>query len=133
MLSRQSRAIRCHRLGPRYRHDEICEGKKRILISPDPVRHSNVCVLSQNPTYIQYVFKYIKYIYMPEPGCPHLHVPQTFTFNMRPKSRVVVGTVRVWSLSGITFLWLASWAIAYRAFPTIAGDSVPQARTSLAA
>ena len=32
---------------------------------------------------------------MPEPGCPHLHVPQTFTFNMRPKSRVVVGTVRV--------------------------------------
>ena len=77
---------------------------------------------------IHYMFKY-----MPQPGCPHLHVPQTFTFNTRPKSRVVVGTVRVWSLSRLTFLWLASWANAYRAFPTIAGDSVPQARTSVTA
>ena len=65
-------------------------------------------------------------------GMVHIKEPQTFTFNMRPKSRVVVGTVRVWSLSGLT-LWLASWANAYRAFPTIAGDSVPQARTSVAA
>ena len=67
--------------------------------------------------------------------CSHtsIHTYITFTFNMRPKSRVVVGTVRVWSLSGLTFLWLASWANAYRAFPTIAGDSVPQARTSVTA
>ena len=70
---------------------------------------------------------------MPEPGCAHLHVPQTFTFNMRPKSRVVVGTVRVWSISRQPFLWLASWANVYRAFPTIASDSMPQARTSVTA
>ena len=36
--------------------------QKRILISPEPVRHLNMCVLSQTPTYIQYIFKYIKYI-----------------------------------------------------------------------
>ena len=29
---------------------------KRILISPEPVRHLNMCVLSQNPTYIQDIF-----------------------------------------------------------------------------
>ena len=33
-----------------------------ILISPEPVRHLNMCVLSQNSTYIQDIFKYIKYI-----------------------------------------------------------------------
>ena len=38
--------------------------QKRILISPEPVRHLNMCVLSQNSTYIQYIFKYIKYICM---------------------------------------------------------------------
>ena len=32
--------------------------EKRILISPEPVRHLNMCVLSQNTTYIQYIFKY---------------------------------------------------------------------------
>ena len=80
-----------------------------------------------------HAYIYTQNTYMPEPGCPHLHVPQTFTFNVRPKSRVVVGTVRVWSLSRLTFLWLASWANGYRAFPTIAGDSVPQARTSVTA
>ena len=36
--------------------------QKRILISPEPVRHLNMCLLSQNTTYIQYIFKYIKYI-----------------------------------------------------------------------
>ena len=70
---------------------------------------------------------------MPEPGCPHLHVPQTFPFNMRPKNLVVVKTVRVWSLSRLTFLWLATWANGYRAFPTIAGNSVSQVRTSVTA
>ena len=70
---------------------------------------------------------------MPQPGCPHLHAPQTFTFKMRPKSRMVVGTVHVWSLSRQTLFWLESWANACRAFPTIAGESVPQARTSVTA
>ena len=36
---------------------------KRILISPEPVHRLTMCVLSQNPTYIQYIFKYIKYIH----------------------------------------------------------------------
>ena len=31
---------------------------KKDLISPEPVRHLNMCVLSQNRTYIQYIFKY---------------------------------------------------------------------------
>ena len=31
---------------------------KRILISPESVRHLNMCVLNRNPTYIQYIFKY---------------------------------------------------------------------------
>ena len=34
-----------------------------ILISPELVRHLNMCVLSKNPTYIQDIFKYIKYIH----------------------------------------------------------------------
>ena len=54
---------------------------------------------------------------MPEQGCPHLRVPQTFTFNMRPKSRVVVRNVRVWSLSGLTFLMVSELSECIPCFP----------------
>ena len=39
------------------------------LISPEPVRHLNMCVLSQNPTYIQYIFKYKIHTYI----LTHIH------------------------------------------------------------
>ena len=58
---------------------------------------------------------------MSEPGCPHLHVPQTFTFNMRPKSRVVVGTVRVWSLSRLTLFMVSELGSYILCFPDIRG------------
>ena len=45
-----------------YTYIDRYKDKIRILISPEPVRHLNMCVLSQNPTYIQYIFKCIKYI-----------------------------------------------------------------------
>ena len=63
VLSRQSRAIRCHRLGLGNGMRKFVK-EKRILISPEPVCHLNMCVLSQNPTYIQYIFKYITYIHI---------------------------------------------------------------------
>ena len=47
--------------------------QKRILISHEPVRHLNMCVLSQNTTYIQYIFKYKIHTYV------HLMVFVLFT------------------------------------------------------
>ena len=47
----------------------------------------------------------------------HLHVSQTFTFNTRPKSRVVVGTVRVWSLSGLTFFMASELGECNHCYP----------------
>ena len=32
--------------------------ESRILISPEPVSHMNMSVLSQSPTHIQYILKY---------------------------------------------------------------------------
>ena len=40
---------------------------------------------------------------------------------MRRKSRVVVGTVRVWSLSTLTFLWLERWDECIPCFPDNCG------------
>ena len=54
---------------------------------------------------------------MPEPGCPYLHVPQTFSFKMRPKSHVVVGTVHVWLLSGLTFFMVSELGKCIPCFP----------------
>ena len=97
-------------------------------MSPEPARHFNMCVLKSKPDiHTIYIQIHVYKIHI----CQSQDVPQTFTFKMGPKSRVVVRTVRVWSLSRQTFLWLASWANAYRAFPTITGVSVPQARTSV--
>ena len=55
---------------------------------------------------------------MPEPGCPHLHVPPTFTFN---KSHVVFGTVRVWSLSRLTFFKVSELGECIPCFPVNRG------------
>ena len=97
-------------------------GARRAKLSPEYASkeshcqsHFNMSVLSQNPTYIQYVFIH-KNTYMPEPGCSHLHVLHTFTFTIRPKMRVVVGTLRVWSFSRLTFLRVCVCVCVYEHF-----------------
>ena len=52
--------------------------EKKILISPEPVRHLNMCVLSQNPTYIQYIFKYKMHTYTHIPIYIYTHM-HTYT------------------------------------------------------
>ena len=44
-----------------------------ILISPEPVCHLNMCVLSQNPTYIKYIFKYKIHTYIHTRIRTHIH------------------------------------------------------------
>ena len=62
---------------------------KKDLISPEPVRHLNMCVLSQNPTYIQYIFKYKIHTYV------HIMVFALFTIY----SQVCVIHNMLWWLS----------------------------------
>ena len=46
-----------------YIHQYIQRYIHTYIISTKPVHHLNMCVLSQNPTYIQCIFKYIKNIH----------------------------------------------------------------------
>ena len=55
--------------------------------TPEPAHHLNMCVLSQNPTYIQYIFKYKIHTYINTRICTHLYTHKHEPFPLRQKNR----------------------------------------------